>query len=174
MKLNRKGYMLIEIIIASFLAMIISYYLLNLTYKFKNTSQDIQESYHFLKDKILITKNIMSDLENGTIDNVTEIFTEDSQIIEFDFTFKKNKKVEKRMFKLNKNDSGSEIKYGKISNVSHKFITTDPSYYEKKLEPSLIVGELVKIEEKNSVTIIIPIKSIYNDNDYSIKLYANK
>ena len=41
MKLNRKGYMLVEIVIASVLAMGIGYYLLNLTYKFKNNSEDI-------------------------------------------------------------------------------------------------------------------------------------
>ena len=60
MKLNRKGYMLVEIIIASVLAFGIAYYLLNLTYKFKNTNADVYESYYYMKDKILITKNIMN------------------------------------------------------------------------------------------------------------------
>ena len=61
MKLNRKGYMLVEIIIASVLAMTVAYYLLNLTYRFKDTNEDLYHSTVFLNDKILITKNIMQD-----------------------------------------------------------------------------------------------------------------
>ena len=41
MKLNKKGYMLVEIVIAFGIAMAIAYYLMNLTYKFKNTNEDI-------------------------------------------------------------------------------------------------------------------------------------
>ena len=62
-RLNNKGYMLVEIIVASVIAFSVAYYLLNLTYKFKDKSEDIYYSTTMLSDKINITKNIMNDLE---------------------------------------------------------------------------------------------------------------
>ena len=67
MNLNKKGYMLVEIVIAFGIAMAIAYYLMNLTYKFKNTNEDIYQSTIYLKDKVSVTKNIMNDLEKSTI-----------------------------------------------------------------------------------------------------------
>ena len=90
-KLNNKGYMLVEIIIASVLAFSVAYYLLNLTYDFKDKNEDVYFSTATLSDKINITKNIMNDLEGkevviinnsnnyvtfqvGTTDNIKQIY----------------------------------------------------------------------------------------------------
>ena len=70
MKLNKKGYMLIEIVLSSVLAMSIALYLLNLTYQFKNKDEDIYQSTIYSSDKIAVTKNIMNDLENQEITKV--------------------------------------------------------------------------------------------------------
>lgn len=67
MKLNRGGYMLVEIIVAFVLAAGISYYLLNLTYRFKNLDEDIYQSYLYMQNKNLITKNVMNDLNDKLI-----------------------------------------------------------------------------------------------------------
>ena len=67
MRLNNKGYMLVEIIISFTIAMGIAFYLMNLTFKFKNVNEDIYQSILYLKEKELITKNIMYDLEKGNI-----------------------------------------------------------------------------------------------------------
>ena len=67
MKLNKKGYMLVEIIVAFTLTFSIAMYLLNLTLKFKDTNEDIYYSAKYLKDKNLITRNIMNDLEKNII-----------------------------------------------------------------------------------------------------------
>ena len=67
MKLNRKGYMLVEIILASVLAFSIAFFLLNLIYKFKDTSDSIQHETEYEIAKNIITKNIMTDLEKGSI-----------------------------------------------------------------------------------------------------------
>ena len=60
MKLNQKGYMLVEIIVASVIAFSVAYYLLNLTYKFKDKNEDVYYSTTMLADKINITKNTIS------------------------------------------------------------------------------------------------------------------
>lgn len=44
--------MLVEIIVASVIAFSVAYYLLNLTYKFKDKSEDIYYSTTMLSDKI--------------------------------------------------------------------------------------------------------------------------
>ena len=166
MKLNRKGYMLVEIIIASVIAMSVSYYLLNLTYKFKNLSTDITNDYFYTNDKILITKNIMNDLENSTITSLT---TTKKTI---DFTIiTKSKTHEKRRLIIEESDSITTIKYGKINNLGNLDIN-DISYYEKKLEKSLKVGDIILNNNNNLITINIPITTIHNDKDYSIKLYT--
>ena len=70
MKLNKKGYMLVEIVLSSVLAMSIALYLLNLTYQFKNKNEDIYQSISYSSDKIAITKNIMNDLDNQIITKI--------------------------------------------------------------------------------------------------------
>ena len=71
MKLNKKGYMLVEIIVSFVLAFSIAMYLLNLTIKFKDTNDEIYYSAKYFKDRNLITRNIMNDIERGKVSNVT-------------------------------------------------------------------------------------------------------
>ena len=61
-KLNNKGYMLVEIIIASVIAFSVAYYLINLTIKFKNQNSDLYNNTIIKNDKVNITKNIMNDI----------------------------------------------------------------------------------------------------------------
>ena len=169
MKLNRKGYMLIEIVIASVLAMSIAIYLLNLTYKFKNTNEDIHQSYFYMRDKLLITKNIMSDLERGTI----SVTSDSPTCINFNIHIKATGTTEQRQLIITEDDGIKKIQYGKLS-TSGGFDTQDISYYEKELEQTLVVSNLNVSDSGAVSTITIPIKSIYDDNDYSIKIFANK
>lgn len=177
-KLNKKGYMLVEIVIASVLTFGIAYYLLNLTYKFKNINEDIYQSVYYGNDKMLITKNIMSDLEKGTVTDIQE--SADGQTIEFSL-YIQNTRIEKRKLMVTKVDGKTKIQYGKITMVDGVYIfdKTNISYYEKDLETTLIVGDLEMIKTiggtaTNGLAITIPIHSIYDDKDYSIKLFANR
>ena len=160
MKLNRKGYMLVEIIVAFALTITIAYYLLHLTFKFKNTEEDIYMQTIYMKVKIAVTKNIMNDLERETI-----IYVEKSKDNEIIFTLKDNIK---RKLIINNHT----IEYGKIAGDS--FVKDDITYYKKQLEESLQTGGLHfnKNNNNNIVTILIDMKSIYDDNDYSIKILA--
>lgn len=167
--------MLVEIVIASVLAMSIAYYLLNLTYKFKNTSEDIYQSYFYMKDKILITKNIMSDLEKGIV--YRENITYDATSITFDLYIHSKDHAETRKLLITKGDGTTTIQYGKVDIADDDTVsydTDDISYYEKDLDSSLIIGDLEFQNIETGITITIPIQSIYDDNDYSIKLLAER
>lgn len=179
MRLNRKGYMLVEIIIATVLAASITYFLLNLTYKFKNTNEDIFQAYTYTKVKMLITKNIMADLEKGIVYPMDFVDTNTEKTILFTYRLKEDESIEEgRMLKINIG-STIVIKYGKIDVIegNYTFDTNHISYYEKELPSSLIVKDLELkpiISERDSLynmSIKIPIESIYDDNDYSIKLF---
>ena len=162
-KLNNKGYMLVEIIIASVLAFSVAYYLLNLTYDFKDKNEDVYFSTAILSDKINITKNIMNDLEGkevviinnsnnyvtfqvGTTDNIKQIYID----------------------KANKT-----ITYGKLQgngNAIGNFNVSDNSYYQKQLDDFLEFGSISIESNSNYISIQIPISNIYSDNTYDIKL----
>ena len=163
-RLNNKGYMLVEIIIASVLAFSVAYYLLNLTYDFKDKNEDVYFSTATLSDKINITKNIMNDLEEkevviinngnnyvtfqvGTTDNIKQIYID---------------------------NASKTITYGKLQGIGNeigKFDVSDNSYYQKQLDSFLEFGT-IKIEpsSNNYISIQIPISNIYSDNTYDIKL----
>ena len=161
MKINNKGYMLVEIIIAFSIAMGIAYYLLNLTYKFKNTNEDIYQSTIYLKDKIAITKNIMNNLEEEVITDYTKC--DGNCIILTTETGQKKLLINENI-----------ITYGKIK-TDGTYDKSDISYYEKELEKFLTVGE-IQISEANKdyFSLTIPISSIYSDEDYEIKLFGQK
>ena len=75
-KLNRKGYMAIEIILASVMTFVIAYFLIDLTMKLVNVTNDTYTDIILTTDKALITKNIKENIEDDAhyrcgIDSVT-------------------------------------------------------------------------------------------------------
>lgn len=160
--------MLVEIIVAFALAFSIAMYLLNLTLKFKDTNEDIYYSAKYLKDKNLITRNIMSDLEINTID-VSSI-NKSAKELTFDVYILKedgDSTRETRKLKI----SGNTIEYGKYNT---NFVKGDRSYYKKELEQSLIIGDISECSlENNYFCIQIPISSMYDDKTYDIKILSN-
>ena len=167
-KLNNKGYMLVEIIIASVLAFSVVYYLLNLTYDFKDKNEDVYFSTATLSDKINITKNIMNDLEGKSVDvvHLSESNADPSYI-----TLKVGESTDYKQIFINKNDK--TIKYGKLlyDDVG-TFDVNDQTYYEKKIDDFLEFGsiEIKQNKESKYITLTIPITNIYNDTEYDIKL----
>ena len=150
-KLNNKGYMLVEIIVASVIAFSVAYFLLNLTYKFKNKNMDVYESTNLLSAKINITKNIMNDLNDK---NITSINKKDDKNITF-----KVDGIDKAISITNKT-----IKYGPYNGTA--FITGDKSYYEKELPSYVDIGNIST--PNNSIK--IPISDIYSNNNYNINI----
>ena len=76
MKLNRKGYMTIEIILAAVVTFVIAFFLIDITVKLSSNTDDAYSDTVLVTDKALITKNIKENLENdiceyGNIDSVS-------------------------------------------------------------------------------------------------------
>ncbi len=59
MKLNNKGYMLVEIILASVIAFGIAYFILDLTIKLKNKNDDLLVETQVVTDRTIITNKLM-------------------------------------------------------------------------------------------------------------------
>ena len=62
-KLNRRGYMTIEIILASVITFVIAFFLIDLTIKLVNTTDDAYADTVLTTDKALVIKNIKKYLE---------------------------------------------------------------------------------------------------------------
>lgn len=63
-KLNRKGYMTVEIIIASVIAFSIAFFLMEITIKLVDISDNEYVNTNFMTDKALIMKNIKENIQN--------------------------------------------------------------------------------------------------------------
>lgn len=168
MRLNNKGYMLVEIIISSVLAISIAYYLLDLTYQFKDKDNDIYQSIIYLNDKNMITKNIMNDLKRGNIGSLIS----GTNYVDFYLIMLDNNKIikEKRKLEIVHKDDGVTILYG--LHIDGKYVKSDVSYYEKDISKSLIVGDIKVDINENNVGIKIPMQSLYEDEKYDIKLFS--
>ena len=157
-KLNNKGYMLIEIIFASVISFSVAYYLLNLTYKFKDLNEDVYMSTAFSNDKILIEKNIMNDLANINIVNISVISTGSTKTVELILEDNSKRKIE-----INK--SSRTINYSKWNGTEYT------TYYKKTLNSSLDIGNVTITDTNKNVKIIIPVTSKYSTEKYSIRIY---
>lgn len=65
MKLNNKGYMVIEIVLASMIAFGIAYFLFDLTISLKNKSDDLQANTIIMSDRTIIENYIMKTLKDS-------------------------------------------------------------------------------------------------------------
>lgn len=178
-RLNNKGYMLVEIIVASVIAFSVAYYLLNLTYKFKDKSEDIYYSTTMLSDKINITKNIMNDLEKISDKSSDGLVKKDTDNNTYTITIKgtDDKKFDiSRTIKVSKDATTQQwqIEYGSFQTGA--FVTNDKSYYKKVLDKSFEVSNVTCGEDdgKNAYKIIIKINSLYINDSNDIILFVNK
>lgn len=72
-KLNRKGYMTVEIIIASVIAFAIAFFLMEITFKLVDITDNEYVSTNFMTDKALIMKNIRENIQND-IDEYEKVY----------------------------------------------------------------------------------------------------
>ena len=86
--LNNKGYMLVEIILASVLAMVVAYFVIDLTIKLKNKNDDLLVKTLVYTDQAIIYNTIMKDLYSsvGVIDcaYVEDKMTISNNVFEYD------------------------------------------------------------------------------------------
>ncbi len=142
MKLNNKGYLLVEVILAGVLAFTMAYFLINLTLKVRNRYDDVNVESLLLNDKTVITNEIMGDMTNNKISSVSNITN--GIVINFeDGTTKELTVVD------------NSIKYGT---------------YVKVLNEGAIAGN-IKVKRNNNYYLIeIPITTKYSSDDYGINI----
>lgn len=171
--------MLVEIIVASVIAFSVAYYLLNLTYKFKDKSEDIYYSTTMLSDKINITKNIMNDLEkisDKSSDGLGKGTDNNTYTITINGHDDKNPNIS-RTIKVSKDATTQQwqIEYGSFT--TGEFNTNDKSYYKKVLDKSFEVSNVIcepTLNDTYAYKIIIKINSLYTNDSNDIILFINK
>jgi len=142
-KLNNKGYLIVEIIVASVLAMTIGYFLIRLVIKFSAQQEDTYMTTKYISDKNILTTMIIQDVEKL---GVKEIEIAEKKVT---FTF---------------NDSSSK----ELIIDSNNKITYDG--YIQQFDNSLTFG-IINIEyNDNYISINIPMTTNYSNEDYGIKL----
>ena len=139
--------MLVELILSSVLAMTIAFYLINLTYDLKNKDEDLYQSIQYETVKTAITKNIMNDLETLTVTEIQSSTKEEDTVKTSNhlLTVKKGEIEELRNIQIKtqtKEQLETTIYYGKWDETTQTFVKNDLSYYEKKLDPTLIIKEI--------------------------------
>lgn len=154
-KLNRKGYLTIEIILASVTAFIIAFFLIDLTVKLVDTTDNAYIDTVLITDKALIMKNIKKNLENDiSIYNGIDRVECASNTCKVYF---KNLEIKKIMVENNTikyTDSDNNVIYEKkidssLSNINLTS-TNNSEYYNFKIS-----GENIFIKENYDINIII-------------------
>ena len=147
-KLNNKGYLLVEIIVASTLAIGIGYFLVRLTIKFSKQEEDIYHSLFYTSQKNVITSTIMDDLSTHEI---TSVSISTPKII---ITYKDGTRAE-----INVDSSNNKLSF----NNEEKW------EFENNILIESISGTSCSGANKYCY-IEIPIKDRYSDNNYDIRL----
>lgn len=153
MKLNNKGYMLVEIIVSSAIALIMAYFLIDITLTLVNRNNDYYVESTLLSDKNLITKELMDDLNNN--DYLLTDIVVDNNAKRANFKFKKlsDNNILTKDLTINNNT----LTYGN---------------YTKKLSNDLTIKSInvTKDETKKQVYISIPAYTNYSDINYGINI----
>lgn len=148
-KLNNKGYLTIEIILASVLAMSIAFFLIEITAKLINKTDDYNRETLFLTDKALIIKNIKNSIEkdieiSGEITNVSN-----DCILTFNDSSKKQIKI---------NTNGT-IKYGDYTKKINEDIKGEVSIKQCSRQEDYIVIQInindIFTDENRDINIVV-------------------
>ena len=92
-RLNNRGYLIVELILASVLAMTVAYFLLNLVVKMSSKNQDLYVETALLTDKAIMTNLVMEDVNKYTLVGVSQ----SGNSVNFDFKDKDNNDIKKKL-----------------------------------------------------------------------------
>ena len=142
MKLNNKGYLIVEVILAGVLTFTMAYFLINLTLKVRNRYDDTNVETVLLNDKTVVTNEVMDDVINNKVKNVEYI------VNGIKITF----------------EDGSSKDLTVVDNT----ITYDT--YTKRFNDNAILGNVNIKRNGNYFTLEIPITTKYSKDDYGINI----
>lgn len=156
MKLNRKGYLTIEIILGATIAFAIAFFLMEITIKMVNVTEDNYKDIVVITDNALVISNIKKLLDNKKITNIT--CSSNICTITYDDI-----------------DNTTHTTHLGIDNRSVIYEESANYLYVKELDKSLsnitltstIIGDITG-ENKNNIYFKITAQNIFIDKDYSI------
>lgn len=156
MKLNRKGYLTIEIILGATIAFAIAFFLMEITIKMVNVTEDNYKDIVVITDNALVISSIKKLLDNKEITNITC----SSNICTITY---------------NDIDNTTHTTHLGIDNRSVIYKESTNYLYVKELDKSLsnitltstIRGDITG-ENKNNIYFKITAQNIFIDKDYSI------
>ena len=173
-KLNNKGYMLVEVIISSAIALVMAYFLVEITVKLVNKNNDYYEQSVFVSDKNILTKSIMDVFNDEYFELVKVDYNNGSNSVNFTFQYYDYyyKEMKQEVFTLT--IDGNVVSYGCDDEEDYS--------YKKELSSDLIVGPLnintyvvpgVNYTDtvNNALLFIkLPAYTNYSDEDYGLNL----
>lgn len=174
-KLNRRGYLTIEIVLASTLAFTIAFFLIDLTIKFANKTDDIQLDTLYITDNALLIENIRAainidkaaEVENGYVGEITSIECKNEEN-KCTFTFDEGKQSTLKIDNDNKEVLYTGLKEG--NNYTKKVsdnLTLEKISVGGKTEGFLQVNQPYQI-------ITIKARDIFVDKNYDINILIKK
>lgn len=160
-KLNRKGYMTVEIIIASVIAFSIAFFLMEITIKLVDINDNEYVNTNFMTDKALIMKNIKKNMlddikENGNVIDINCFTNYCSIIFENSWDSSSGRRIvfedEDNIIKYTEDDNNGNVIYSKELDSSLSNISLNGS----------ISGDYVYFQIKGD--------NIFSDEDYDINI----
>ena len=148
MKLNRRGYIAVEIILASIVSITIAVFLIDITIRLVNRTDNNYIDTIFVSDKALLTKNIKEEIENdisnkGVIDSIS--CSNSNCNITFNDRSSKELSIE-----------GNKVTYGSYTKE-----------VDKRLGGEVKVNSSIS-NDKKYIIININFTNIFDDSDYSV------
>ena len=150
MKLNRRGYIAVEIILASIVSITIAVFLIDITIRLVNRTDNNYIDTIFVSDKALLTKNIKEEIENdisnkGVIDSII-CSNSNCNIIFNDRSSKE----------LSIDIESNKVTYGSYTKE-----------VDKRLGGEVKVNSSIS-NDKKYIIINITFTNIFDDSDYSV------
>lgn len=166
MKLNNKGYMLVEIIVCSIITFAIAFFLVDIAINFKKKAEISYLNSKYMVNYSLINKNIMDDVENYNLKKVE--FKKNNNTYYIDFSYLVNEDIVLKRLTLQNGDNVINYKYGVYDS---NYIKND-YYVEKKLD-NMGVTDINLVNKCYGDTISKNNVCIKNNNYQGVKLKYN-
>ena len=189
-KMNNRGYLIVELILASVLAMTVAYFLLNLVVKMSSKNQDLYVETALLTDKAIMTNLVMEDVNKYTLIRMNNSSENEGKIskvlLRFSYYDASNGNTQEYIDKMvTMNTDTSEFIYGEVicTNSGNEYEPSNCSYkadktITKKLNSNLYSANTSANTKSNIgngvndgiLNINSNLKTMYSDDDYGLNL----
>lgn len=140
MKLDNKGYLVIEVVLSSVVAFVIMYFLIELTFNLSSRNDDLYKEITFINDKNVITKNVMDDVSMMQVSKLDfSCTTNNVQCVDITYNMDDDLEGSKLSKRLEINKSSKLLTYGVYDGSNYN---KDYYYYEKKVSDDLDLGNV--------------------------------